>query len=180
MNPQDRKKLNQRVGALAFGRLKLDEETYRMIVASIDEKSEGHLTRCSDENAGLILLALERMAAGGKDATSVIVKNPRQHRFIARLMDYLGWTWKDTARFCFHQTGKHSTKACDAKDLSKIVLGMIRIIDDRIEKGVIRLSADELAEYHHHTRLERTRNSKPETQNSQAEVSCPSGSVSPS
>ena len=162
MNPQDRKKLNQRIGALAFGRLGLDTETYRTIVASIDDKSEGHLTRCSDEDARLILLALDRMAAGGRDATTVVVKNPRQQKFIARLMDHLGWTWKDTAGFCKHQTGKRSTKLCNAGELSKVILGMIRIIDDRIEKGILILTPAEFAEYQHHTSLHRNPQSQPE------------------
>lgn len=159
MNSQDRKRLNQRIGALAFGRLKLDKETYRSIVAAIDEKSDGHLTRCDDENANLVLLALERMLSGGAmPATSVTLKNQRQQKFIARLMDYLGWTWKDTARFCLHQTGKSTTRACDAKDLSKIVIGMIRIIDERIERGQIMLTPEQLAEYHRHTKLDRPAN----------------------
>jgi hypothetical protein len=156
MDRQERKKLNQRVGALAFGRLKLDEETYRMIVSSIDEQSEGHLTRCNDENANLVLLALERMVSGGAiGATSVTLKNQRQQKFIARLMDYLGWTWKDTARFCLHQTGKRSTKDCNAGELSKVIIGLIRIIDDRIAKGLLKLSPDQSDGYHRHTKLER-------------------------
>lgn len=178
MNILDRKKLNQRVGALAFGRLGLDMEIYRTIVASMDEKSEGHLTRCTDENAQLILLALDRMAAGGKGATTVVVKNPGQQKFIARLMDYLGWSWKDTARFCKHQTGKRSTKACNAGEMTKIIIGMIRIIDDRIEKHILLLTPKEFADYQHHTRLHRTQNSEPETRNSQPEAPCRSSMAS--
>lgn len=156
MTPQERRQLNQRVGALAFGRLKFDKEMYRTIVSSIDAKSEGHLTRCSDEHANLVKLALERLVERGRvGATSTVQTNPGQHRFIARLMDYLGWSWNDTARFCFRQTGKDNTRKCDARDLSKVVIGMIRIIDDKISKGKIRLLPTELEEYRKHTRLHR-------------------------
>jgi hypothetical protein len=167
----DRKQLNHRIRKLAHGVLGLDVETYRTIVSSIAENSEGHLTRCTDDEAYLVLLALDRMVAGGKDATSVIVKNPRQQKFIARLMDYLGWAWKDTARFCFHQTGKASTRQCSAGELSKVIIGMIRIIDDRIEKKLILLTPAELSDYQRYTKLHRTTNSS-------AEATCQVGSMS--
>jgi len=171
-----RKILNHRIRKLAHGVLGLDVETYRAIVASIAEKSEGHITRCTDDEAYLVLLSLERMAAGGKDATSVTVKNARQHRHIAKLGYLLGWSWKDLARFCHHQTGKNSTRQCNAGELSNVILGLIKIIDDRIDKGAIRLSDAELAEYHHYTKLHRTQNTKPETPNSSPEAPCQVGS----
>lgn len=154
MTPQERKKLNQRIGAIVHGKLKLDEETYRTIVSCIDEKSEGHITRCDDEHANLVLLALQKMVER-PGMTSVTLKNQQQQKFIARLMDYLGWDWKHTAEFCWHQTGRKSTRACSAGELSKIIIGMIRIIDERIEKGVICLSKQELETYHRYTRLHR-------------------------
>jgi hypothetical protein len=153
----DRKQLNHRIRKLAHGALGLDVETYRTIVAAIAEKSEGHITRCTDDEANLVMLALERMAAGGVGATSVTLKNQRQQKFIARLMDYLGWTWRDTAGFCFHQTGKRSTRQCSAGELSKIVIGMIAIIDHRINREQIKLTPDQLAEYHRYTKLHRPR-----------------------
>ncbi len=155
MAPQERRRLNQKVGALAFGKLKLDEEIYRTIVASIDPKSGGHLTRCDDEHANLVKMHLESMLRSGATGISTTQVNSGQHRFIARLMDYLGWSWNDTARFCFRQTGKKNTRLCDARDLSRVIIGMIRTIDDRIEKGKIKLLPQELEEYRKHTRLHR-------------------------
>jgi phage gp16-like protein len=133
--------------------LALDDEIYHVILDSVAGK-----TSCKDigdEDLKLAMLALERMVAGGKDGTSVTKKNVRQHRFIARLMDYLGWTWKQTARFCHHQTGKRSTRSCDAGELSKIIIGMIRIIDEDVEKGRLKLTETQMADYQRYTKLHR-------------------------
>lgn len=154
MDVKERKKLNQRIGAIVHGKLKLDEEMYRMIVSCIDEKSEGHVTRCDDEHANLVLLALQKMMERS-GSTSATIKNQQQQKFIARLMDYLGWDWKHTSEFCSHQTGRKSTRACNASELSKIIIGMIRIIDERIDKGIICLSEQELIVYRRYTRLHR-------------------------
>lgn len=147
----DRKELNRKIGALAHGRLKLEGEMYRTIVASIDPKSEGHVTRCDDEHANLVLIALRRIAEKNPPEQ----KNVKQHKFIARLMDHLNWKWKNTADFCKHQTGKNSTRACNALELSKIINGMIAIIDQDIASGKLQLSPKQLEDYQRHTKRHR-------------------------
>lgn len=148
MNDVERKKLNQRVGYLRNAILRLDEETYRTIVASIDEKSGGYLRNCDDEHANLVLLTLQRMAEQGGRRE---IANAKQHRQIARLMQFLRWDWKATAKFCRHQTGKHTTRQCNSAELSKIIIGMVRIIDAEIESGRLLLTENELREYREHT-----------------------------
>lgn len=147
----DRKELNRKIGALAYGRLKLDEETYRTIVVSIDPTSEGHVTRCDDEHANLVLIALRRLAEKNPPQQ----KNVKQHKFIARLMDYLKWNWKNTADFCKRQTGKTTTRACSALELTKIVNGMIALIDRDLFTTKLLLSPEQLKEYYRHTKRHR-------------------------
>ena len=144
-----RKELNRKIGALAFGRLKLSEDIYRQIVVSIDSKSEGHVTKCDDESANLVLIALRRLAE------KTPAKNVKQQRFIARLMDHLKWNWKQTAAFCKKQTGKHSTRDCTALELTKIVNGMVAIIDGNIGDGTPELSPAQLSEYKRYTKRNR-------------------------
>jgi len=148
--------------------LSLDDDTYRTVLDAIAGKQS--CVDLNDEDLNLAMLALERMAAGGRDATSTVQKNARQHRFIARLMDFLGWDWKTTAQFCRHQTGKSSTRQCSAGELSKVIMGMIRIIDDRIEKKLIFLTPAELSDYQRYTKLHRTQNLKLETRNLKPET----------
>ena len=152
MTSPRRKQLNHDIRALAHGFLRLDEETYRNIVETISGKR--HITDCDDEEANLVLLALKRM----KDNTGAgprIVTNGRQQKFIARLMDYLQWDWSATAAFCEKLTGKKSTKACNAAELSKIIRGMIAVIDHDIEKGKIFLTHTDYFNYLHYTTLHR-------------------------
>jgi hypothetical protein len=161
-----RKELNKKIGALAFGRLRLSEDIYRQIVVSIDPKSEGHVTRCDDESANLVLIALRRFA----EKNPLVQTNVKQHRFIARLMDYLRWNWQDTAVFCHRQTGKKSTRECTAVELTKIVNGMVAIIDGNIASGKLQLSPTELEEYHRHTKKNR------QTKSAQSAISAESAS----
>lgn len=147
----DRKELNRKIGALAFGKLHLAEDDYRTIVASIDPKSGGHVTSCDDEHANLVLIALRRIAEKNPPQQ----KNVKQHNFIARLMDHLKWNWKNTADFCRHQTGKNSTRACTAFELTKIINGMISIIDHDIAVGKLQLSPQQLKDYQRHTKRHR-------------------------
>jgi hypothetical protein len=93
-----------------------------------------------------------------KDNTGVgpaIKKNPQQQKFIARLMEYLKWDWAATADFCMKVTGKRTTKACNAAELSKIIRGMIAIIDHDITKGKIVLNHTERFNYDHYSKLHR-------------------------
>ena len=144
-----RKELNRKIGALAFGRLKLSEDIYRQIVVSIDTKSEGHVTRCDDESANLVLIALRRLAEKTPQ------KNVKQQRFIARLMDHLKWNWNQTAAFCKKQTGKNSTRDCTALELTKVINGMVAIIDGNIAAGTLQLSPAQLSEYQRYTKKNR-------------------------
>src|ERR1043166_7369196 len=101
-----RKELNHNIRALAHGRLGLDEETYRMVVESVTGKRR--ISQCDDEEANLVMLALRKMQ-DNQGSTAAVKKNPDQHRFIARLMEYLKWDWGNTAGFCEKITGKKST-----------------------------------------------------------------------
>jgi len=150
MQEIDRKRLNRRIGYLRNAVLKLDEETYRTIVSSIDEKSGGYLRNCDDEHANLILLTLQRLTAqsnndrrsGSQDA----------QRKIAKLGYLLGWSWRDIARFCEKETGKSSTRSCSSKELTKVINGMIAVIDYQLEKGILRLSPETLKQYYRYTK----------------------------
>jgi len=148
----NRRALNHNIRALAQGRLALDEETYRTVVHSVTGKL--HITDCDDEEANLVHLAFKKML-DNQGAAGQIRKNPQQHRFIARLMDYLRWDWQDTARFCERVTGKRSTKACNAAELSKVIRGMIAIIDQDIEAGKIQLTHTERFNYEHYVKHHR-------------------------
>lgn len=148
-----RNKLIQRIHVLKRD-LALDDDMYRTVLQSIAGKSS--CTELDEEELNLVCLALDRMAATRRLSTSMLTTNAGQHRFIARLMDHLGWSWRDTSRFCKHQTGKVSTKQCNARELSKLIIGMIRTIDYRIEKGMLKMSPHELDEYRRHTRLHRS------------------------
>lgn len=149
MDAVARRRLNHQVRALANGRLGLDEDTYRAIVESVDPRSGGHITRCDDEHAGLVLLQLRQMVERHRFGDQK--KNDREQRKIARLMQYLSWTWKTTAEFCERQTGKRSTRLCDAKELSKIINGMVAIIEEDIRSGRLQLTPAERAEFAKHT-----------------------------
>jgi phage gp16-like protein len=145
-----RRRLNHKVRALAHGTLGLDEETYRTVVESVTGKR--HVTECNDEEANLVLLALRRMKGSRKERSGGGNSNGQQQRFIARLMDHLHWTWQDTAGFCERVVKKKSTRQCDAAELSKIIRGMIAIIDQDVTKGKIQMSHTERFEYEQHVK----------------------------
>lgn len=149
----DRRKLNHDIRALAHGRLSLDEETYRSVVESITGKR--HVTELGDEEANLVYLALQKML-DNQGARGEVRRNPQQQKFIARLMQYLHWNWEDAAHFAEKIVHKKSTKACNAAELSKIIRGMIAIIDSDIEKGKIVLNHTERFEYERHVNRHRT------------------------
>lgn len=153
-----RNKFIQRIHVLKRD-LGLDDETYRTVLDSVAGKTS--CTNLEEEELNLVLLALEKMSRGGNGATSVTLRNQRQQRFIARLMDYLGWTWKQTSHFCVRQTGKRSTRSCNAAELSKVIIGMIRLIDEDIEKGRLKLSPEKLEEYRRYTKMQRGMNDEP-------------------
>lgn len=160
-----RKDLNHQVRKLAHGVLGLDVEAYRTIVACVYEKSEGHITRCDDEHANLVLLQLqamvERQRLGG---SSTVTKNASAQRKIAKLGFLLGWSWKDIAGFCYKETGKRSTRDCNANELAKVVNGMIRVINYYLEKNRIKMSPEEKAEFERYTVKSKTTEPERSTQ----------------
>jgi len=155
-----RNKLIQRIHVLKRD-LGLDDDTYRTVLDSVAGKAS--CRDLEDEDLNLVLLALEKMSRGTNGATSVTLRNQRQHRFLARLMQYLNWDWKATARFCLHQTGRRSTRSCNAGELSKVIIGMIRLIDQDIDQRRLILTDDQLSEYHRYTKIipYYTRDSRP-------------------
>jgi phage gp16-like protein len=125
------------------------DEDYRMVLYNISGK-----TSCADigiEELNLIAIALGKMM-DNTGTGSPIKKNPDQHRFIARLMDILGWDWSRTAEYCQQITGKRTTKACTPVELSKIIRGMIATIDHHLEHGKIEMSHTEKFNYLQHTK----------------------------
>ncbi len=143
-----RPQLNHTVRKLAHGVLGLDEETYREIVRNIDAKSGGHISRCDDEMANLVLLTLRHAADARRGVSHTPkIQNEHQQRKIAKLGFLLGWSWHDIARFCFKQTGNRSTKQCNPKDLSKCVNGMVNIINGKLADGSLTLGHADLAAF---------------------------------
>jgi hypothetical protein len=149
-----RAETNKRIGYLVHAKLRLAEEDYRQIVYNIDQKSGGFVRNCDDESANLVLLSLERLVEK-KSSVREQKKNDQQHRFIARLMDYLHWHWSDTASFLAKITGKHHTSQCTSGELSKVIRGMISIIDKDIDAGKIIFTPEKLKEYRYKTHFHR-------------------------
>ena len=124
-----RSDLNRKIGYYRHVILKLDEDIYRQIVRNIDNKSGGYVRNCGLEEANLVLLTLKNLAEK-RTATREIKEHSRQENFIPVLMEYLNWKWGDTASFIYKVTGKHHhTSKCDTMQLSKVIRGMISIID---------------------------------------------------
>ena len=129
--------------------LSLDEDNYRLILESISGKRS--CANMDDEHLNLVSLALSKML-DNRGTSPGTRKNPNQQGFIARLMDYLHWDWSNTASFCLKLTGKKSTRACSAGELSKIIRGMIAIIDQDIERGKLSLSHTQRFEFERHVK----------------------------
>ena len=127
----------------------MTDEDYHLVLYNISGK-----TSCrdiGDEELNLISLALGKMMDNTGTGLA-IRKNPNQHRFIARLMDHLGWSWSDTASFCERIVGKKSTKACNPSELSKLIRALIGVIDYKLEYGEITMSHTEKFNYLQHTK----------------------------
>jgi len=152
-----RTELNKKVGVLVHVKLKgvLSEDDYRTIVHSIDNKSGGFLRNCDDEHANLVLLHLQQLV-DRKHSVKEVIKQSDQEKFIARLMEYLNWRWTDTSSFIRRVTGKHHTSKCDTAELSKVIRGMIAIIDKDIAAGKITLSGEIKTKYYRYTKSYRT------------------------
>lgn len=156
-----RTQINKEIGFLAHGKLKLADEDYRTIVRSICEESGGFVRNIKDdETANLVLLHLRGLVdKRSNPSVKEQKKQSDQERFIARLMDHLGWTWSDTSRYMMDKVKKSHTSKCSTEELSKVIRGMIATIDHHIEKGKITMSDAELKEYRYKTHFHR-RNSQ--------------------
>jgi hypothetical protein len=139
-----RKELNHNIRALAHGILGLDEDTYRIIVENLTGKR--HITQCDDEEANLVYLALKKM----RDNQGTYRRrktNPDQHRMIAKLGYILKWTWEDIAHFCLREVKKNSTRSCNASELSKVIRGMIGVIDYKLQHKLLEMNHTERFNY---------------------------------
>jgi hypothetical protein len=150
----ERSELNKKIGVLVHAKLKLNEDVYRQIVYNIDQNSGGFVRNCDDEHANLVLLHLQHLVDKTKSHKE-INKQSDQERFIARLMDHLNWRWSNTAQFMIRLVKKSHTSKCSASELSKVIRGMIAIIDKDIESGKIVMSDSELKEYRYKTHFHR-------------------------
>lgn len=152
-----RSQINKEIGYLAHGKLKLHEDDYRTIVSSISPESGGYVRNIKDdETVNLVLLHLRQLAAKKKyPSAREQKKNEAQERFIARLMNHLKWKWSDTSSFMMKIVKKSHTSKCDSSELSKVIRGMISIIDQDIAAGKIRMSEAELKEYRYKTHFHR-------------------------
>jgi hypothetical protein len=150
-----RSQFNHRIRALAHGSCGLDEENYRTVVESVTGKR--HITQCDDEEANLVFLALKKMRDNvGRASSSTI--NPDQHRMIAKLGYILKWDWNDIAHFTAREVHKQSTKACNAAELSKVIRGMIGVIDYKLKCGMIGMDETQRFNYERHARRHRNGN----------------------
>jgi hypothetical protein len=164
MTLQERKRINSKAHAIAHSRLGMDSEQFGILVSAADPASDGHISRCSDETALNILIEIQKMARAGKASQS------SQQGQIARLMEILGWTWSNTAEYCFKITGKKNTKACNAPELSKIIRGMIATIDHHLASGRIVMNHTERFNYESHVRVHREARNKEEGTRNNAET----------
>jgi len=126
--------------------LNLDDETYRSILSSI---SNGK-TSCKEidlEYLNLVYIALERLAQ--KMIQSRVTRNDRLQKKIAKLGYLLGWNWQAIANFIKRETlGKHiSTRSCSTLELTKVINGMLSIINDRLASGELKLSEKDLKDF---------------------------------
>lgn len=170
----ERTQLIKRIHTLAYRDLGLDEEAYRSIVDSITNMRS--VKDLGGEQLNLVLAYLERLHDGrlrsipqsgnlpGRPPTETGLY--RQHRIIARLMFILKWNWKSTAKFCDRVVGKKDTRKCDARELVKVIAGMIQIIETDIRAGKITMTDKALQEFRKHTQpnvRQAERQSKPVT-----------------
>lgn len=146
-----RKQLNYNIRRYAHYVLKLDEDQYREIVDTVTNKR--HITDCTQEEAELVFAALKNFSRAGRPPAHGGPNAP-QHRFIARLMEYLDWSWKQTAAFCQRIVGRPDTRSCDAAELRKVIRGMIAMIEQNIASGRLKLTPYQLTEFRKHTQRE--------------------------
>lgn len=137
----------------------LSDDQYRAHL----EKASGHRSCAlmNEEELNRVLAALRQITVGavgrppmrkGRGQHPKLNRTGDMHRKIARLMDYLGWSWKNTAGFCHRIVGEDDTRKCDAKQLRKVILGMTAMIEQKIASGELKLTHTELFEFRRHTR----------------------------
>ena len=163
MNITSRKRLNHQIRAFAHGTLKIDEDAYRQVIRDVTTGKE-HITKCTDQEAELVLTALRRFHEGrfgspamglpGRPSTPDGLK--RQHKMLPRLMALLRWDWRATARFCFKVTGHNRTDKCNAAELAKVIAGMVQIVEHDLAAGKITMTDAELQEFRSHTQSSRS------------------------
>lgn len=147
----NRQHLIRRIHAIAYGRLKLEEGDYRTLLATANDRGKTSTKDLTDGELLLVLAALQRLS-GSRAAASV---NEPQHKMIARLMDYLGWSWQQTAKLCKRITGYDDTRKCSAAELRKLITAMIAIVEQNHASGKRTLSHTELFDFRRYTRRPR-------------------------
>ena len=153
----ERKALIGKVHAIAFGELKLDRETYEIVVeGATGARSVKDLPSTEIEKVLVALRRFQRTGTGRpptRGARTGQHQNVPQHKKIARLMDYLRWNWTATAKMCNRITGKSDTRDCDAIELRKLILAMIQMVDQNIESGKLVLTPQQTAEFRFYSQL---------------------------
>jgi phage gp16-like protein len=147
----NRQHLIRRIHAIAYGRLKLEEGDYRTLLATANDRGKTSTKDLTDGELLLVLAALQRLS-GSRAAASV---NEPQHKMIARLMHYLGWSWQQTAKLCKRITGYDDTRKCSAAELRKLITAMIAIVEQNHASGKRTLSHTELFDFRRYTRRPR-------------------------
>jgi len=123
--------------------LSLDDDTYRTILRTVS--GEESCADIDDEYLNLVKQTLEGHQQ--KTQQTRIAKNEHLQKKISKLGFILNWNWTRIADFCKQQTGKRSTQSCNPSELTKIVNGMIAIINDKISKQEIVLPHAEMQEF---------------------------------
>lgn len=155
--------LIKQIHTLAYRDLRLDEETYRMVVRCSNDREKDSCSDLAERELELVLAALRRLlrrspygqavATGRRTSTRPAkpVPNKSQHGMIAHLMEYLGWSWPQTAKLCKRLTGWDNTRKCSAAELRKVILAMVAVIEQNHASGKRTLSHTDLFEFRRHT-----------------------------
>jgi len=149
-----RGQINSRAHALA-AKLGIDDAAFQEIVRAHDMNAEGHISKCTEFNALAVVGYLEtQLKIAG---TRKVDGTKKQQSMIPHLMEHLGWSWSGTASFCKRITGKSDTRECGTAELSKVIRGMIAIIDKKLEAGEITMNHTQKFEYDRHTKAYRAK-----------------------
>jgi phage gp16-like protein len=141
----DRNSIIKRIHVLKRD-LDLDEDTYGDVLGAISD-GRTSCVQLDEEELNLVRIALERQLAGRQSGTSTTRKNAKQQDRIAKLGFLLQWSWRDIAGFCEKQTGKRSTRSCNASQLTKVINGMVQVINDKLAAGTLTLPHSDLQKF---------------------------------